>query len=255
MKQILQLIAGTALLALTACHAPGNAQSKQAAASMELKVYTVPPAQTGQLTGALRSALGSKASVTSPTPGKLLVYAEPDAQASIGKAIAALGPSSATPSSAAQVDLHFWVVDGQSGAGADDVALKPLASALDGVRKNMGPLHFSLDQMITARTSAGADGASVVSAVDGGYSRGVDFLLNGINGEMLDLQLAYDDHGQRGLAKFKSEVNLRSGQYVVLAQGPGACAPALPGKSAPPCLTRPALRLLIVRADILPPQA
>ncbi|WEN15997.1 hypothetical protein PY254_04810 [Rhodanobacter sp. AS-Z3] len=255
MKQILGWIAGTALLALAACHAPDNASSKQAAGSMELKVYSVPPAQTGQLTGALRSALGGKASVTSPTPGKLLVYAAPDAQASIGKAIASLGPVSSTPSAATQVDLHLWVIDGESGAGADDAALKPLASALDGVRQNIAPLHFSLDQMITARTSAGDDGTSVVSAVDGGYSRGVDFMVRGIDGEMLDLELSYDDHGQRGLAKFKSEVHLRAGQYVVLAQGPGACAPALLGKSAPPCPTRPALRLLIVRADILPPQA
>lgn len=255
MKQLLRLIAGTVLLALTACHAPDSASSKQGTASMELKVYTVPPAQTGQLTGALRSALGSKASVTSPTPGKLLVYAAPDAQASIAKAISAIEPSSTTPSSVTQVELHFWVVDGESGAGADDAALKPLASALDGLRKSMGPLHFTLDQVVSARTSAGSDGTRIESTTDGGYPRGFDFTVRGIDGEALDLQLVYDDHGQRGLAKFKSEVHLRSGQYVVLAQGPGSCAPALPGKSAPPCPNRPALRLLVVRADILPPQA
>ncbi|WP_426690281.1 hypothetical protein [Rhodanobacter ginsengiterrae] len=254
MKQILRLIASTLLLAVAACHAPGDASSKQATGLMELKVHRVPSAQTGQLAGALRDVLGSKASVTSPAPGKLLVYAPPDAQASIGKAIASLGPSPATPTPVTQVNLQFWVVDGAYGAGDDDTALKPLASALDGVRRSMGPLHFSLDQVVSGRAST-SDDTSMVAATDGGYSRGFDFAVKSINGEMLDVWLAYDDHGQRGLAKFKAEVSLRSGQYVVLAQGPGACAPALPGKNAPPCHARPALRLLIVRADILPPQA
>jgi hypothetical protein len=255
MKQILQLIASTALLALAACHAPGDAQSKQSAAPMELKVYAVPPAQTGQLAGALGNALVGKAAVTAPAPGKLLVYAAPDAQASIGKAITSLSQSSATPSPTTQVDLHFWVVDGESGIGTDDAALKPLTSALDGVRQNMGLLHFTLDQAVSARTSAGGHDTTIIAATDGGYPRSFDFAINGVDGEMLDLRLGYDDHGERGLAKFKSEVNLRSGHYVVLAQGPGACARGLPGESAPPCPTRPALRLLIVRADILPPQA
>jgi len=255
MKQIFRLIAATALLALAACHAPDHAQPKQSAASMELKIYAVSPAQTFHLAGALGNALGGKVTVTSPAPGKLLVYAAPEMQASIGKAIAALGQSSATPSPATQVELHLWVVDGEAGDGTDDPALKPLASALDGVRQSMGPLHFSLDQAVSGRTSAGDHGATILAAIDGGYSRAFNFAVDGIDGEMLDLQLDYDDHGERGLAKFKSEVNLLTGHYVVLAQGPGACAPALPGKSAPPCPTRPTLRLLIVRADILPPQA
>ncbi|MEO8777999.1 MAG: hypothetical protein ABI389_04925 [Rhodanobacter sp.] len=198
-------------------------------------------------------ALGARASVTSPAPGKLLVYAAPEAQISVGKAIASLGQSSATPSPATQVELHFWVVNGESGTGADDAALKPLASALDSVRKNMGPLHFSLDQVVSARTSTDGHDASIVATSASGYERGFDFAVNGVDGEMMDLRFGYDDHGNRGLAKFRSEVNLRSGQYVVLAQGPGACAHALPGESAPPCPTTPDLRLLIVRANILSP--
>lgn len=257
MKQILQLIASTAMLALTACHAPGDTQPKQSAAPLELKIYAVPPPQTSQMVGALGMALGGKATVTSPAPGKLLVYAAPEAQASIGQAIATLSQAPATPSSAAQINVHYWVVDGESGTGADDAALKPLASALDGVRKNMGPLHFSLDQAVSARTSTSSNehDTLILATVDGGYPHAFDFMVKNVEGQMLDLQLNYDDHGERGLAKFKSEVTLRSGQYVVLAQGPGACAPALPGKNAPPCSNRPALRLLIVRADILPPQA
>ena len=255
MKQILRLIAGTAVLALAACHAPDNAQPKQSAASMELKVYAVSPAQTSQLALALNSSTGGKATVTSPAPGKLLVYAASETQTSIGKAIASLGQLSATPSPATQVELHFWVVDGESGAGADDAALKPLAPALDSVRQNMGPLHFSLDQAVSARTSTDGHDSSIVAAPAGGYASDFDFAVKGVDGDMLDLWLGYVDYGDRGLSKFKSEVNLRSGHYVVLAQGPGACARALPGESAPPCPTRPALRLLIVRADILPPQA
>ncbi len=256
MKRIHRLIASTALLlALTACHAPGDGQPKQASAPMELKIYAVPAQQTDRLASALGLAMGGKATVTAPVPGKLLVYASHDAQASIATAIASLAQSSASNSPAPQVDLHFWVVDGESGAGKDDPALKSLSAALDKVRQSMGPMHFQLDQVVAARSSLDGRDTSIVAATDDGYPRAFDFLIKGVQGDLLDLWLGYEDHGERGLAKFKSQITLRSGQYVVLAQGPGACAPALPGKVAPPCSVKPALRLLIVRADMPPPQA
>lgn len=255
MTQIRRLIASAALLlALTACHAPGDCQPKQASTPMELKIYPVPVQQTVKLAEALGHALGGKANVTLPAPGKLLVYASHDAQASIAAAIASLAQPSASNSPAPQVDLHFWIVDGKSGAGNDDPALKSLSASLDKVRQSMGPMHFQLDQVVAARSSSGGHLGSIVAAADGGYPRSFDFSINGMQGDTLDLWLVYEDHGERGLAKFKSQITLRSGQYVVLAQGQGACAPALPDKAALPCAVKPALRLLIVRADILPPQ-
>lgn len=256
MKRIRRLIASASLLlALTACHGPGDGQPKQAATPMELKIYAVPVQQTGKLAEALGNAMVGKATVTTPVPGKLLVYASHDAQASIATAIASLAQPAASNSSAPQVDLHFWIVDGESGAGNDDPALKSLSAALEKVRQSMGPMHFQLDQEVAARSASGGHLDSIVAATDGGYPRSFDFSINGMHEDTLDLWLVYEDHGERGLAKFKSQITLRSGQYVVLAQGPGACAPALPGKVAPPCPVKPALRLLIVRADILPPQA
>ena len=255
MKQIFQLIASMGLLALTACHAPGDAQPKQSAALMELKIYAVPAAQTNKLAEALGNALGGKAAVTSPAPGKLMIYATSEAQASIGEAIDALAKAPAKSAAPVQVGVHFWVVNGESGAGADDTALKPLASALESVRKNMGPLHFSLVQTVFARTSTDGNDVSIVAAPAGRAARNFDFAVKGVNGQILDSRLDYYDSNDRGLYKFKSEVNLHSGHYVVLAQGPGACARAVVGPSEPPCPVTPALRLLIVRADILPPQS
>lgn len=221
---------------------------------MELKIYAVPPAQTMNLVGSLGNALGDKANITSPMPGKLLVYAAHDAQASIGEAIASLGQSIGSAAKPAQVDLQFWIVDGAPGPGTDDPALKPLAVALESVRQTMGPLHFTLDQSLAARGSSGRDG-TISSAPELFYPRRLDFTVTGVSGKVIDLFLDYEDHGATGIATFKTQINTQSGHYVVLAQGPGACPAAVPGKTAPPCPVKPALRLLIVRADIVPPPA
>ncbi|MEO7068470.1 MAG: hypothetical protein ABI114_16290 [Rhodanobacter sp.] len=255
MKRPLRVIAAAAVFAvLAACTAPSNSQADSGTAPMSLKIYAVPPAQTAQLRASLGQALGKNASITAPTPGKLLVYAPVRAQASINAALTDLSKSAPTEEVPAQVNLHFWVVDAQAGAGADDAALKPLASALDAVRKNMGPLHFQLDQAVSAMASLGHNG-SIKTATEGGYARGFNFQINSAHANTINLQLSYDDAGQSGLAQFDTQIDVQSGHYVVLAQAPGACAPALPGRIAPACPEKPTLRLLIVRADRLNPPA
>jgi len=257
MNKAFRLVAGTALLVLgatlAACHTQ-DSSGKTATGSMELKLYDVPASQSENLAQALALTMVNKASVSQAAPGKLLVYAPRGAQASIGKAIAALAKAPMQQAAAGQVGVHFWVVNGEPGAGADDAALKPLASALDSVRQNAGPLHFSLVQTVFARTSTDGHNVSIVAAPAGGNARNFDFAVKGVDGQILDSLLDYYDSNDRGLYKFKSEVSLHSGHYVVLAQGPGACPRAVVGESDPPCPVTPALRLLIVRADILPPQ-
>ena len=146
------------------------------------------------------------------------------------------------------------VVDGATGPGTDDAALQPLSTTLDTVRQAMGPLHFRLDQTLTAMASAG-HGGSIVATTSGGYPRGISFTVNTINGNGIDLDVGYDDQGRGGLAKFSTQIDAESGHYVVLAHAPGACAPAPLGGISPPCPEKPALRLFIVRADRLPPNA
>jgi hypothetical protein len=258
MNKAFRLVASTMLLVLggtlTACHTQ-DSSGKPAAESMELKLYDVPAAQSEALLSALTMAMANKASVSQPAPGKVLVYAPREAQASIGKIITILTRTPMQQAVPVQVGVHFWIVNGESGAGADDAALKPLAPALDSVRREMGPLHFSLVQAVSARTSTDGNKASIVAAPAGGIARNFNFAVKDADGGILDLRLGYYDANDRGLTKFQSEISLHSGRYVVLAQGPGACPRALPGESDPPCPAAPALRLLIIRADILPPQA
>lgn len=253
MKQLPRLLAATSLLlTLTACHAPAGGHAAQAAAPMELKIYEVPAAQTEKLAGALGNALGGNASITMPAPGKLLVYAPHDAQASIGHAIASLGEKATTAEATGQVDLHFWIVDGLAGTGDDDAALRPLAPSLDTVRKTMGRLHFQLVQAMSAMNLSINHDGGITTALTNGYPRTANFHIDSADGRTIDLSLNYEDRGESGLAKLRTQVDVPSGQYVVLAQAPGACAPALPGGTAPPCAEKPALRLLVLRADYVP---
>ncbi len=255
MKHTLQLIAGAALLlGLSACRAPADNHASQTSARMELKIYAVTPEQADPVAQSLRGALGPMDTITVPAPGKLLVYAPRDAQSSIGEAISSLGKSVVAQPADVQVGLHIWIVDALAGPGSDDPSLKPLASSLESVRKSMGPLHFQLDQAVAAITSVGPEG-SMKTATDGGYERSFGFQVKATHANTIQLALSYGDNGQSGLAQLDTQIGITSGQYVVLAQAPGACAPALPGKIAPPCPQKPALRLLIVRADRLPAQA
>lgn len=252
MQRILSRVAcAMALLGLVGCHAP----SDHPKTAMELKIYAVPAQQSSQLASALGNALGKTANVTEPAAGKLLVYAPRDAQDSIAATLASLGNASPEKQVDAQVEVHFWMVDALPGAGPDDATLKPLAPALDGLSKNLGPLHFQLYQSVSARTSVGNRAAAISTAPAGGYSSSFFFGINTVIGSTIDLWMDYEDHGATGLAKFKTQISTQSGHYVVLAQGPGTCAATLPGQAAPPCPVKPLLRLLVVRVDRLSPQS
>ncbi|MGC1548858.1 MAG: hypothetical protein WA777_10025 [Rhodanobacter sp.] len=251
MKHALRVIAGSALLSmLAACQAPagGNATSP-----MELKIYAVSPAQTNDLRQALDNALGKQANVSVAAAGKLLVYAPHDAQASIGAAIAELGKSASPQSSPAQVDLHFWIVDAVAGAGDDDPALKGLASSFASLRQTMGPMHFHLDQTASAVTSNDYRGS--LSTTNDGYLQKFDFRIGAVSEDAISLWLTYNDLAQSGLTQFQTQIDAHPGQYIVLAQAPGACPAAPLGKVAPPCPDKPLLRLLVVRVDRLNPQS
>jgi hypothetical protein len=254
MKHAFRLVAGTTLLALGAalggCHAPDP--SGKAAEPMELKMYSVPAAQSENLRNALTLAMANKASVSQSGPGLLLVYAPRDAQASIGTAIKALGEATPKQAPPVQVSVHFWVVDGEPGAGEDDPALKDLAGSLASLRQTMGPLHFHLDQ---AATSVGISNASVdLTTADGPYQRAFDFRVGAVDGNTARLQLGYQDAGNRGLGKLHTEIDATFGQYLVLASAPGACRTGPNGDvpNSTTCPDKPALRLLVVRADRLP---
>lgn len=234
---------------LAACQAPSNGNAGSASAPMELKIYTVPAAQTGQLAGALGSALGKKANVTTPAPGKLLVYAPRDAQASIGAALGSLGKATPASAGATQVNLRFWIVDAQTGAGANDAALKPLSATLATLRQTLGPMHFQLEQAAAGVGSSGHSG-SIATATPAGYQRTFDFRIGPATAQGVELTLDYQDAGPAGLRRFNTQVGAHFGDYLVLAQAPGACPVVLTsGKPTTSCPDVPALQLLIVRVD------
>lgn len=222
---------------------------------MQLKIYSVAPGQTNKLAEALGNALGKSANITSPAPGKLLVYAPEQAQDSIATTLASLGKASSDGKPSAQMDVHFWIVDALPGAGSDDTALKTLTPALSALEKDLGPLHFQLVQAVSAIASVGDQPVSIGTMPGSGSLSQFDFTIQSVSGNTNSLWLNYMDAGKVGLAMFKSRISIQSGQYVVLAQAPGACAVASLIAPAPPCPVKPLLRLLVVRVDRLPPQA
>lgn len=252
MKHALRWVAGTALLAmgvaLAACQAPASS-GKPAAESMELKLYEVPAAQTDTLRSALTLAMVSKASVSQAAPGQLLVYAPRSAQASIGAAIEALGKATPEPAPSVQLRVNFWVIDGEPGAGADDPSLKDLAGSLAVLRQTVGPLHFHLDQAASL-VGNGDDGNSLTTG-NGELTRLFESRATAIHGDTARLQLRYTDGNGSSLHALNTQVDATFGQYLLLAQAPGACAASVPAN----CPDKPALRLLVVRVDRLPAKA
>jgi hypothetical protein len=145
--------------------------------------------------------------------------------------------------------MHFWVIDGEAGSGSNDPALKPLAGSLDSLRRTAGPMHFRLDQ---AASLVGADGEnSSLTTADGPYTRQFHFRVGAIDGDTARLYLIYQDNGGHGLGKLDTHIDATFGQYIVLAQAPGACAQPSANTGAASCPDKPAVRLLVVRVDRL----
>lgn len=246
-------IGAIALLTMAGCHAPAQSGEQGADSPMELKVYDVPAAQSEQLRHALTAAMTTKASVSVAAPGRLLVYAPQATQASIGEAITELGKAETKQVAPMQVDVHFWVIDGQSGAGDDDPALKGLAGSLASLRQTMGPLHFRLDQAAALVGTSNGHGSLVTA--DGPYPRSFYFQVAAIDGDTARLQLSYEDNGGHGLGKLDTHIDATFGQYIVLAQAPGACPQPSTNTTMATCTDKPAVRLLVVRVDRLPAKA
>lgn len=248
-------IGALSVLALGGCRAPAPGND---AATMELKIYDVPAAQTAKLAEALGNALGKSASVTMPSPGKLLVYAPEPAQHSIVKALGTLTKSASAEGAPIQLDVRFWVIDGEPGAGDNDPELKPLASSLAPLRQNMGPLHFRLNQL--ASLTGTSNEPSSLTTADNPYERKFQFRITATEGDTARLHLSYADNGGHGLGTLDTNIDATFGQYIVLAQAPGGCPknfgiPTLIGGTASPCPDKPALRLLVVRVNRLPAKA
>lgn len=252
MKRLFQLVAGAALLAigatLTACHAPASSGAPDAEA-MELKLYDVPAAQSDALRSALAKAMANKASVSQAAPGQLLVYAPGDAQASIGAAIKALGKATPAPAPSVQLRVNFWVVDGVPGSGTDDPSLKDLAGSLATLRQTMGPLHFHLEQAATLIGTS--DDENTLATGNGAQTSIFRTRISAIHGDTAHLKLNYDDGNGSGLRALDTRIDASMGQYLVLAQAPGACAATAPAS----CPDKPTLRVLVIRVDRLPTKA
>jgi hypothetical protein len=233
MKHLFRMLAGTLLgLVLVACHGPQD--QARTDPRMELKVYDVPPQRTNDLRNALSATVASKSiHATIAAPGKLLVYAPRHAQASIGSVIAELARAPADDTAPAGLQVHFWIVDALPGAGADDPALDPLAATLETLRKSRGPLHFTLDEAVTAAATLDREGF-----IDTGKKRLFQFTARPGQADAVNLSVKYSDDGSRGIRQLNTTVAMTPAQYVVLAQAPDGAASG-----------HGTMRLLVVRVD------
>lgn len=251
-------VGAIALVTLAGCQ-PTRRGATPAADGMTLQIYDVPADRTQAIAGTVNRALGGLASklggtgVTIAGPGKLLVYASPDTQSSIGKVIETLGKTTTQSVAPVKMNVHFWVVDGERGSGEDDPALKNLAGSLATLRQTMGPLHFKLEQASALEGTLDEDGS--LTTANGPYQRYFSFRVASVNGDSVRLHLVYQDGGSSGLRQLDTSIDTTFGHYTVLAQAPGACPPPAAGLRIASCTDKPALRLLVVRVDRLPANA
>lgn len=246
-------------LMIAACQSGGDhASSSAGAAPMELKLYSVPAARADAIHRSLSQALGARASVSAASTGRLLIYASRDTQASIGQAIEAMDKAappvaSTSPANNQGLQIRFWVVDAFSGPGSDDPALKELAPAFASVTKSLGPMHFILATRAFSASSMGHAGQIQTGSPTSGQV--FDFSSKPADDGHVQLHVGYYDASQGGLARLQTDLDVQPGQYVVLAQGPGACGSGNLTNGQPQPCTKPALRLLVVRVDRMPPAA
>jgi hypothetical protein len=248
MKYALKLaILGPLALGLGGCHrhdSPTAAAAGDTKASqpMELRIYDVPPAQTESLRQALTVALtpGGQAAVTSPAPGKLLIYAPDSSQDSIAAALSSLASSKKGEPTAASLNLRFWIVDAIRGDGVDDPALGVLDDALKSWRASMGSAHFKLVEATSGTVREGGQGYIVTD-----YQFGYDTSLSSAGDINLQLKVSNVLHPAHpeGLSQFQGQLNVTPGQFIVLAQAPAPTGEAPAGGEAAMA------RLLIMRVD------
>ena len=225
---------------LDACRSPAAANA--GAQPMELKLYTVPPAQTGGILGALQRSLHDHGQASSPAPGKLLVYAPGSNQASIADAIEALSHVDAGDNTPARLQVNFWVVQAVSGAGTDSAQLKPLAAALHTLRESLGAVHFVLQG--TAASVASPDGSN--NGIETSDGRSFGFSARMAERHRIALSLQYHDRNPDGIRQLDTQTSLSPGEYVVLASAPQTPATAQPATADP---NAGGLQLLVARVD------
>jgi len=242
MNTPIRILAGMLLaLGLAACQHPAPPSQAKAAPPMQLKLYSVPPQKSQMLLKALREVVPGR--IHEAFPGKLLVAAPADEQASIGAAIETLAKTPVPNVEHAQFRVHFWVVDMLPGSGADTPALKPLAATLDALRKQLGPAHFELADTASATTLQG----HLANRMDTANRHLFEFWIPSTSAGHVQLALQYIDRSPDGFRGLKTSASMPLGDYVVLAQ---AAAPrTLPDhRKAPP---QGGMRLLVVRVDKL----
>lgn len=250
MKHVARLATLALLPILAACH---PSDGGHASSSMTLKMYEVPPAQTSELINSLDKVLSKDAYVSGAGPGKLLVYAPADAQASIESAIAALRDSTPAHATPVQVELHAWIINAEPGNGPDDPALKELDPSLAALRQTMGPNSFHLEQAVSAAGSENHH--SNLSLYNQGSFRQFGFAVGTIQNDALSLDVTYNVTGDTTgpadtgpvLTGLQAHLDARLGQYTLLAKVPDNNCPTTPATTSAPCEKN--WRLLLVRAD------
>lgn len=248
MKYVLKLgLVGGLALVLGGCHrhmdsaasVSGDAKASQ---PMALRIYDVPAAQTESLRQALAMALapGSQAAVTSPVPGKLLIYAPESSQDSISGALSSLASNKKDSTSPASLNLRFWVVDAIHGDGADDGTLNVLGDVLKSWRTSMGPAHFKLVEAASGSVREGGQG-EIITDYQFGYATSVS--TSGDIDIQLEVHNLLNSARPQGLSRFTGQLSVPPGEFVVLAQAPATNNETTAGSDAPMA------RLLIMRVD------
>lgn len=256
-------IGALALLTLAGCqghgYGAGTATNDKTASDFTLRLHTVPADRIQAIRDSLLDSISGNGtasaniSISVAAPGKLLVYAPADLQDSVGDVIETLSKTAAPQAVPVQVGVHFWVIDGEPGAGENDPALKDLASSLASLQQALGPLHFHLDQ--AASLVGTSNHGNALLTADGHYQRSFFFRVDAINGDASTLQLTYEDPFGHGMRKLNTQIDATFGQYIVLAQAPGACPQPSTNNTPATCPDKPAMRLLVVRVDRLNPKA
>lgn len=247
MKRVLRVVGG-ALLALVLAGCNGSSSGSTHSSDMELKLYTVPVQESSSIQNALEHVLAGSAAgdgkgigmrVTQPFPGTLMVLAPESIQDNVSRAIAALDKASAKVAAPGRLQVHFWVIHAIPGKGEDSPALQPLAKTLNTLRTSLGPSHFSLESTVSAATTFDERGHVVT-----GDMRKFEFTIRPERNDAIDLEVDYSDPRDSGIRNLETTIATSPGQYVMLAQAPGAAASSPSDKTA-----APSLLLLVARVD------
>jgi hypothetical protein len=187
---------------------------------LEMRAYAVPQAVAGELANVMNRLLyrgkesppAGKASVG--PGGQLLVTAPVGVQAGIKDMLARMGD--APPEAPPTVEITYWVVEGQAGAGAERAAnLNAVAPALDAIAKEEGDRTFTLLEKLRVQQVSGSEGKVTGREIRVGQTASVR------DGKVV-AQLWVDRIRQHG--ELNTQVALPLGKLLVLGQAGGESA-------------------------------